>query len=91
METDGQLSVFPHSQCRPASAAEAGVQTAKAYLPVTIIEDGYLFRENLPLIGKDVAWVERVLQEHQAVLEETWLLTADESGKMLFLKKEATT
>ena len=89
LETDGQLSVFPHSQCRPASAAEAGVQTAKAYLPVTIVEDGYLFRDNLPLIGKDVAWVEQILAEHKAILAETWLLTADASGKLLFLKKEA--
>ena len=91
LETDGQLSVFPYPQCRPASAAEAGVQTDSQYLPVTIIEDGYLFRDNLPLVQKDRAWVEKVLREHDATLAQTWLLTVDQSGKLLFLKKEAGT
>ena len=90
LETDGNLSVFPYPQNRPASAAEAGVQTKEQRFPVTIIEDGHLFRENLPLLKKDEAWVERVLRQHHADQKTTWLLTADADDNILFLKKEAT-
>ena len=73
---------------RPASAKEAGIQASRQYLPITLIGDGRLFRENLALSGKDEAWLGRVLQDHAATLEETFLLTVDGAGKLLFLRKE---
>jgi len=88
LETNGNLSVFPFPKERPASAREAGIQAKPQYLPITLIGDGYLFRENLVLSGKDEAWLSRVLQDHAATLEETFLLTVDGAGKLLFLRKE---
>ena len=88
LETDGSLSVFPFPKERPASAKEAGVPAKPQYLPITLIGDGRLFRENLALAGKDEAWLSRVLQEHAATMEETFLLTVDGAGKLLFLRKE---
>ena len=88
LETDGNLSVFPYPQTQPASAEEAGIQAKSQYLPITIISDGHLFPENLPLIHKDIPWVEKILKQHDADQASTWLLTADQSGKILFLKKE---
>ena len=89
LETNGNLSVFPFPKERPASAREAGIQAKPQYLPITLIGDGYLFRENLVLSGKDEAWLSRVLQDHAATLEETFLLTVDGAGKLLFLRKES--
>ena len=88
LETNGNLSVFPFPKERPASAKEAGIQASRQYLPITLIGDGRLFRENLALAGKDEAWLSRVLQEHAATMEETFLLTVDGAGKLLFLRKE---
>ena len=51
VETDGNLSVFPFPKERPASAKEAGIRAKPQYLPVTIIEDGCLSRENLRKAG----------------------------------------
>ncbi len=78
LETDGNLSVFPYPKdsCR------------QQYLPVTIIEDGFLSRENLKKAGKDRAWLEKTLARHNAVTAATLLLTVDESGKVVFLRKE---
>ncbi len=89
LETDGNLSVFPFPQQRPASAQEAGVQTHTQRLPITIVEDGHLFPENLPLVKKDEAWVRNVLKKHHTTLADTWLFTVDDGGKIVFLKKEA--
>ena len=91
LETDGNLSVFPYPAHRPASAKDAGIAAGKQYLPVCIIEDGHLFRENLTVAGKDEAWVQRVLQTHHATIADTWLLTVDKSDRIAFYPKEACT
>ena len=88
LETNGNLSVFPYPKERPASAKEAGIQAKAQYLPISIIEDGYLLEQNLRLSGKDAAWVSRVLEEHAATLSETFLLTIDGRGTVIFYRKE---
>lgn len=89
LETDGNLSVFPFAKHLPASAADAGIRAKQQFLPVTIISDGYLFRENLVPARKDDAWVRHVLRQHDATVESTWLLTVDAAGHVLWLGKEA--
>ena len=88
LETDGSLSVFPYPRERPATAGEAGIRAEKQYLPYTIIEDGYLSRDNLRLAGKTEDWLDKVLQSHHASRESTLLLTVDEDDHVLFWGKE---
>ena len=88
LETDGSLSVFPYPHARPASAGEAGIRTREQYLPLTIIEDGYLFRENLQKAGKDANWLDSVLQEHGVQKRDAFLLTVDGADNVVFLGKE---
>jgi len=89
LETDGNLSVFPYPKEKPASAKDAGVPTKKQFLPITIISDGKLMKENLQRAKKDNLWVQRILQEKGAELSNTWLLTVDEADHVLFYRKEA--
>ena len=88
LETNGNLSVFPYPKEKPASAKEAGVQVKKQYLPVTIISDGEILTKNLAKAGKNKAWVQKILQERQSTVEQTWLLTVDGSDRILFYRKE---
>ena len=88
LETNGNLSVFPYPSEVPASAKEAGIHPGERFLPVTIIEDGYLFRENLKLSGKDEAWVRRILDQHRATVKGTWLLSVDREGEVIWQGKE---
>ena len=76
LETDGNLSVFPYP--------EKGTR----YLPVTIIEDSVLLRDNLAKAGKDVLWLDRVLEEKGARLRNTLLLTVDAADRVVWLGKE---
>ena len=89
LETNGNLSVFPFPKEMPPSAKDLGVTPKDRFLPVTIIEDGFLFRENLREAGKDEAWVHKVLGEYRAGIAGTWLLTVDKSGHVVWLGKEA--
>jgi uncharacterized membrane protein YcaP (DUF421 family) len=88
LETNGNLSVFPYPKEKPASAKEAGIAVRKQTLPITVISDGALMAENLALVKKDAAWVQRVLREKKATLQSTWLLTVDAEDKIVFYPKE---
>ena len=89
LETNGNLSVFPFPREMPPSAKELGITPKDKFLPVTIIEDGYLFRENLREAGKDETWVHHVLGEYRSSIAGTWLLTVDKGGHVVWLGKEA--
>ncbi len=73
LETNGSLSVFPY----PAQS-----------LPVTVISDGRLMKNNLRLAGKDQIWLQKTLQHHHATQEETMLLTVDEQNHVVFIPKK---
>ena len=88
LETNGNLSVFPYPKEMPPSARDLGVTPKDRFLPVTIIEDGYLFRENLTRAGKDEAWVRKILGEYRSGISGTWLLTVDKSDHVVWLGKE---
>lgn len=88
LETNGNLSVFPYPKEMPASAKDAGIQVKPQYLPVTIVEDGTLIRENLAKAKKDEAWVERIMEERRTNVERTWLLTVDQADHIVWLGKE---
>ena len=88
LETNGNLSVFPFPEEKPASAKDANITPTKQFLPFTIIADGYLYRENLRLSGRDDRWLHKQLQKHKASVESTWLMTVDAGGQTLWQGKE---
>nr|MBQ8244415.1 DUF421 domain-containing protein [Oscillospiraceae bacterium] len=88
LETDGNLSVFPYPKFCPASAKEAGIHPKKQFLPVTIVEDGYVSGDNLRKAGKNEAWLQRILQEHGAAAGDTLLLTVDGADHVVWIGKE---
>ena len=90
LETNGTLSVFPYPEHRPPSAKDTGVKVKPARLPVTLIEDGVLLKENLSRSGKDEAWVEETLGQHEAKVEDTFLL-ALLGQQVLYIGKEGRT
>ena len=90
LETNGNLSVFPYTKNAPATAQDAGVTVKEQYLPVTIISDGKLQKDNLAISGKDEKWLQREKKKKKARMDDTWLLTVDKAGKVFFCRKEET-
>ena len=88
LETNGNLSVFPYPAEKPASARDAGLSARPQYLPITIISDGEVMTENLAKAQKDRRWLQQVLEQQSATEAETWLLTVDKTGQILWLGKE---
>jgi len=88
LETDGNLSVFPYPEAAPASAADAKISVKKQSLPITIIQDGYLSREDLARAGKDMVWLREVLGRRKTRQELTLLLTIDDEENLVWIGKE---
>ncbi len=62
METSGKLSVFSSSRSRPVTPADLHLETGYEGIPLTLVMDGKLEKQNLPLCGKDEKWLERQLR-----------------------------
>ena len=87
LETDGTLSVFPYPRYKPVDAETAGIPVKEQHIPISVIEDGVLLRENLRRSGKDEAWLHHVLKRHSSTVSETLLLTVDPDSS-LWMGKE---
>ena len=87
LENGGNLSVFLYSRNKPAGAADAGIEVKNQSLPVTIITDGYLSREDLTRAGKDMVWLRHTLGKHKARQETTLLLSVDGEDKVTWIGK----
>ena len=90
LETNGNLSVFPFPRYCPATAEAAGVSVQEQYLPMTIVEDGVILKENLRKAGKDDRWLEKVLAKKKAAPGEVLLLTVEGENNVVFLRKEGS-
>ena len=89
LETNGSLSVFLYPKDAPATARDAGIQASKQSLPISVVVDGKLSREDLALAKKDLSWLGRVLSQQGATVGQTMLLSVDASDKTVFIRKEA--
>ena len=88
LETNGNLSVFLYPKDSPATAKDAGIHPKKQHLPVMVVGDGYLYRENFAAAGINDAWVRNFLERNDVELADIYLLTLDAAGKTVFLRKE---
>ena len=87
LETDGNLSVFPYPENAPAPASDAGVTVRRQHLPITIINDGHLCREDLQRAGKDMVWLRNTLGKHKARQDNTLLLSVDGEDQVVWIGK----
>ena len=91
LETNGQLSVLPYAAEKPATAAQMGVATQEAGLPIVLVSDGHMLEHNLKGCGYEAVWLEKQLASHGLNSpKQAFLLTVDETGTTYCIpKKEA--
>ena len=88
LETNGSLSVFPYPKFSPANAKDAGVKASPQSLPITLIEDGQLLKQNLILAGKQEDWVKKELEKQGLRQEDALYLSVDSQDQVILLRKE---
>ena len=87
LETNGQLSTLLYAKNRPASAKDAGQKVTETELPVTLISDGKLLKENLVIAKKTESWLETELRKRNCLQKDVVLFTVDASNKIFFVTR----
>ena len=90
LENSGQLSVLPWAAQQPPTASQLRLEVEDdVTLPVVLINDGRVLAKNLTLCGKDNAWLSKTLQKEKVSSpREVFLMTLDEQGQVVCVKKE---
>ena len=90
LENSGQLSVLPWARCQAPTAQQLGLEAEEdVTLPAVLINAGRLLRRNLEAQGLDEAWLREALRKEGLTSHrEVFLMTLDETGRVVCVKKE---
>ena len=88
LETNGQISALLNSQDQPLTAKDAEVPTSPLELPITLVSNGRILKENLKISGHSLAWVKDVLRANRCEISDILLLTVEPGGRLYLSKKQ---
>ncbi len=89
LETDGTLNVLLRASEQPLTPARLGIRVEDGGLPVTLVSDGKPARDNLRLLGKDEAWLQKELSRRGiASASQVLYMTVDELGSIYLMLRE---
>lgn len=61
LEANGDLSIIPKPDSAPLTPADMGIQTSSKIMPLVLISDGELYRNNLKALGKEESFLKKEL------------------------------
>lgn len=64
VESDGSISAFEDEQHRPVAVKDMQLQPEREGLPLTLIMDGSVQKNNLQMVQRDEIWLESVLKKY---------------------------
>lgn len=84
METNGKLSVLPKAECAPATNESIKAKVEKSVIPVNIVCEGKIMKENLAIAGVDEEFVVSFLKSKnpRAKLKQVLVMTLDKNGQV---------
>lgn len=89
LETNGQISILPKSQKRPATPEDLKLETGYEGLPSILIMDGKVNRSNLAHAGKEITWLEKEVRKNKLQgVHEVLFASLDSSGQLYIQGKD---
>ncbi len=89
LENSGRVSVILYEAYQPATPDQLNLTPEEEGLPLIIISDGRVLRQNLQLRNLDQHWLQQQLAEHgHTSPTQVFLLTVDEVGRIYYVPKE---
>ncbi len=87
METNGKMSVLPKSEFAPVTVGDMQLQVEKSTLPINIINEGKIVKDNLGVAKIDERVVEKILKKANVKkVKDVLLLTVDKAGAVYLQK-----
>lgn len=90
LETSGQLSIIPKTELSNINKLDLKIPCQQELLPVTLILDGKINKDNLKVINKDNHWLLELLKEYKISSEkDVFIALLDSKGRFFYqLKKD---
>lgn len=89
LETSGELNVILYADHKPATVSDMNIKVEDTGLPVAIISDGKVLRNNLKIRNIDESWVEKYLRKRKMPGPDgIFLMTIDDQGNIYISEKE---
>ncbi|SFG25144.1 Uncharacterized membrane protein YcaP, DUF421 family [Desulfotomaculum arcticum] len=88
LETNGQLSVIPKSQKRAVQPEDLKLETKYEGMPVTVVMDGKVVKENLKKINLNEDWLKTELNKFGINdFKKVFFASLDTAGKLFYQLK----
>ena len=89
METNGNVSVIPNPQYRPATTKEMGIDVEPNKISYVIIDNGHINEHNLKLLGYNHEWLERQIKKKNIKkTSDVYCMTADAEGTIVLIPSD---
>ena len=87
METNGKMSVLPKIEFSPVTNGDLNIESEENMIPINIINEGKVLKENLEIARIDEQQIYDVLKKANIKkVKEVLILTVDRSGKVFIQK-----
>ena len=85
METNGKMSILPKSQNAPLTPSDVGIETDQTYIPVTLISEGKILKENVEYAGVNEDIIKDFIasRKKNGKIKNVLIMTLDKSGKVV--------
>lgn len=91
LETSGRVSALLYTNQQPVTPVQMGLGVDEPGLPLTVIDNGQVYQENLRRRGLDRQWLQKELVKHGVRSpRQVFLMTVDEQGGVYFCAQEET-
>ena len=83
METNGKMSVFPKSEFAPATIGDLKLEVEKSALPINLVSEGKILKENLSVAKVDENYITNLLKKADIKkVKDCLILTIDKGGSV---------
>ena len=88
IETNGNLCVIKKSECEPVTREDLKVKVSQNSLPMNIIMDGKLMKENIKIAGIDDEFIRGIIGQAKINdIKDVLLMTLDANGSVFIQDK----
>ncbi len=90
IETNGNLCVLKKANVEPVTREDMKVKVSQSALPVNIIMDGCLMKENIKMVGIDDEFIQKCIEKAKIKkVKDVLLMTLDNNGEVFVQAKSA--
>ena len=90
IETNGNLCIIQKAEVSPATREDMKVKVSQSALPINIIMDGCLMKENVKLSGVDESFINScLLKANISRVKDVLIMTLDNNGEVFIQAKSA--